>query len=119
MNNGDWQMPQGGIDEGEDAEAAAVRELFEETSIRSAHTVGSMAGWLKYTFPTHVRARLHGGWDKFDGQAQRWFLLAFTGSDEEINLETEHKEFLLRRCQEAWWNSSRRFTLRWPQSSGP
>jgi len=88
-----WQMPQGGIDDGEDVEAAALRELAEETSMTSARVVGSLDRWLTYDFPTSVKAKLHGGWEQYEGQAQKWLLVHFHGSDDEVDLDTEHKEF--------------------------
>eukprot|EP00195_Chlamydomonas_chlamydogama_P013623 CAMPEP_0202894208 /NCGR_PEP_ID=MMETSP1392-20130828/3656_1 /ASSEMBLY_ACC=CAM_ASM_000868 /TAXON_ID=225041 /ORGANISM="Chlamydomonas chlamydogama, Strain SAG 11-48b" /LENGTH=188 /DNA_ID=CAMNT_0049578827 /DNA_START=400 /DNA_END=962 /DNA_ORIENTATION=- len=88
-----WQMPQGGIDEGEDPAAAALRELQEETSVSSARIVGEIDEWLSYDFPTKVREKLYGPWTRYKGQKQKWYLIQFYGSDGEINLETEHKEF--------------------------
>lgn len=73
-----WQCPQGGIDGGERALAAALRELEEETAITSARVVGA-TGWLAYDFPDWVRARLRPGMLKYKGQAQRWFLALYTG----------------------------------------
>jgi putative (di)nucleoside polyphosphate hydrolase len=92
-SNGEWQMPQGGVDLGEDAADAALRELLEETSVSSARIVGRTDRWLTYDFPPEVRAKLHGGWAKYEGQAQLWFLLRFEGLDSEIDLEVEHQEF--------------------------
>ena len=77
----EWQMPQGGVDEGEDHRAAAFRELWEETSVRSADYLGE-TGWLTYEFPPfdgpHRLA-------KFRGQRQKWFALRFTGAETEID----------------------------------
>lgn len=88
-----WQMPQGGIDDGEEPSVAALREVTEETSIASARIVGEIDQWLTYDFPTKVRQRLHGGWQRFKGQRQKWYLAHFYGDDSEINLDTDHKEF--------------------------
>ncbi|GAX74166.1 hypothetical protein CEUSTIGMA_g1615.t1 [Chlamydomonas eustigma] len=88
-----WQMPQGGIDEGEDPAVAALREVEEETSISSARIVGELDQWLTYDFPTLVRQRLHGGWQKYKGQKQKWFLVYFYGDDSEINIVTKEQEF--------------------------
>lgn len=91
---GTWQMPQGGIDVGEDPAIAALRELQEETSVSSARIVATFdRSWLTYDFPTHVRCKLHGSWTKYRGQAQRWFLVQFDGEDSEIDLDTAHREF--------------------------
>ncbi len=79
-----WQMPQGGIDPGEAALAAAYRELYEETGIRSIERLGEVRGWLHYDLPTDVAA-----WrGRYRGQAQRWFAFRFTGDDSEINVLT-------------------------------
>jgi len=94
--NNTWQMPQGGIDAGEDAAAAAVRELEEETSMRSVRVITCLDHWLTYDFSPEVKARLAGAtgsWQQFDGQAQKWFLLHFYGDDSEINVETKDREF--------------------------
>jgi putative (di)nucleoside polyphosphate hydrolase len=79
----EWQMPQGGVDAGEDHRAAAFRELWEETSVQSADYLGE-TDWLSYEFPPYDGPphRL----DKFGGQRQKWFALRFTGQDAEINV---------------------------------
>ncbi|XP_008227286.1 PREDICTED: nudix hydrolase 26, chloroplastic [Prunus mume] len=82
-----WQMPQGGIDEAEDPRTAAMRELREETGVNSAEILAEVPYWLSYDFPPEVRAKLQQQWGSdWKGQAQKWFLLKFTGKDEEINL---------------------------------
>jgi putative (di)nucleoside polyphosphate hydrolase len=86
-----WQMPQGGIDEGEDELIAAKRELFEETSILSIEIVSKINSWLYYDLPPYLKGKLWGG--KYVGQKQRWFLAKFLGSESEINLSTKHPEF--------------------------
>ncbi|WJX20101.1 Nudix hydrolase 26, chloroplastic, variant 2 [Trifolium repens] len=92
-----WQMPQGGIDEGEDPKAAAIRELREETGVTSAEVIAEAPFWLTYDFPPKVRERLNIQWGTdWKGQAQKWFLFKFTGQDQEINLlgdGTEKPEF--------------------------
>lgn len=88
-----WQMPQGGIDKGEDARAAALRELEEETGI-SADLVEVLAetdGWLPYDLPHHIVPKIWKG--RFRGQEQKWFLLRFLGQDDQINIETDDPEF--------------------------
>jgi putative (di)nucleoside polyphosphate hydrolase len=79
-----WQMPQGGIDEGEDPEAAAIRELYEETAVTSAVVIEAAPGWFKYDLPDHLIGKSWGG--KYRGQTQKWFAMRFTGPDSEINL---------------------------------
>ncbi|MEL6450419.1 MAG: RNA pyrophosphohydrolase [Pseudomonadota bacterium] len=88
-----WQMPQGGVDKGEDARAAALRELEEETSIPAAlvEVVAETADWLPYDLPHDLIPKLWKG--KYRGQKQKWFLLRFTGSDTVINLDTAEPEF--------------------------
>ncbi|MEM8853830.1 MAG: RNA pyrophosphohydrolase [Pseudomonadota bacterium] len=78
-----WQMPQGGIDKGEAPLAAAKRELYEETSVRTVTVVDEIDGWLHYDLPTDV-ANWRG---RYRGQAQRWFAFRFDGSEEEINVK--------------------------------
>eukprot|EP00898_Chlorokybus_atmophyticus_P002108 jgi/Chlat1/2899/Chrsp2S04654 len=82
-----WQMPQGGIDEGEDPLEAAVRELQEETGVVSAELIASHPGWLAYTFPDDVQHQLTDWKGKYIGQTQKWFLFRFTGDESEMNLE--------------------------------
>ena len=79
-----WQMPQGGIDPGEDPATAARRELFEETAIRSADVIAELPRWLTYDLPPELIGRAWGG--RYRGQKQRWFAYRFTGSDDEINI---------------------------------
>ena len=81
----DWQMPQGGIDEGEDAYKAALRELYEETNIRSVEKLAEIAGWLHYDIPQELATNAWGG--KYRGQKQKWYALRFTGRDSEIDIE--------------------------------
>ena len=80
-----WQMPQGGIDEDKDPYAAALRELYEETSIRSVQKLGEIADWLTYDLPREVVKTAWGG--KYRGQKQKWYALRFTGKDSEINID--------------------------------
>jgi putative (di)nucleoside polyphosphate hydrolase len=79
-----WQMPQGGIDEGEDAYSAALRELYEETNIRSVEKLGEIEEWLYYDIPPKIASQAWKG--KFRGQKQKWFALRFTGKDSEIDV---------------------------------
>jgi putative (di)nucleoside polyphosphate hydrolase len=78
-----WQMPQGGIDASEDPAKAALRELYEETGIRSVRIVGESAGWYTYDFPPHVGKALGG---RYRGQRQKWFAVRFLGNDTEVVL---------------------------------
>jgi putative (di)nucleoside polyphosphate hydrolase len=79
-----WQMPQGGIDKGEDPRDTATRELYEETSIRSVEMIAEAPGWIYYDVPDEVLGVALKG--KYRGQRQRWFAFRFTGSDGEINV---------------------------------
>jgi putative (di)nucleoside polyphosphate hydrolase len=89
-----WQMPQGGIDPGEDPAHAALRELKEEIGTNNASILAETKEWHTYDFPLHLQGKL---WpNKFTdlkGQRQKWFLMGFEGSDDEINLMTKHPEF--------------------------
>ncbi len=79
-----WQMPQGGMDEGESPEEAVMRELTEETGARSARIIGEIPGWLTYDLPEHLIGKAWGG--KYRGQKQKWFALRFDGADDEIDI---------------------------------
>jgi putative (di)nucleoside polyphosphate hydrolase len=79
-----WQMPQGGLDDGEDPRAAALRELYEETSVRSATLIGETAGWLNYDLPPELIGVAWGG--KYRGQKQKWFAARFHGDESEIDI---------------------------------
>ena len=80
----DWQMPQGGVDPGEDTWEAAKRELYEETSVRSVEKLGEVGDWLIYDIPRTVAGRAWKG--RYRGQRQKWFAVRFTGKDNEINV---------------------------------
>jgi putative (di)nucleoside polyphosphate hydrolase len=80
-----WQMPQGGIDDGEKPYPAALRELYEETSIKSVEKLGEVRGWLIYDIPKKFGRKAWQG--KYRGQTQKWYALRFTGKDSEINIE--------------------------------
>lgn len=88
-----WQMPQGGIDDGEDPEATALRELGEETGIAPEHVelIAAAPHELFYDLPEELVGRVWKG--KWRGQRQRWFLYRFLGSDADIDIATEHPEF--------------------------
>ncbi|MDX2073338.1 MAG: RNA pyrophosphohydrolase [Alphaproteobacteria bacterium] len=86
-----WQMPQGGIDEGEDPRAAAMRELEEEIGTNKAEIVAESKTWLSYDLPEHLVGQLWGG--KYRGQQQKWFAMRFLGTDGDINIATKHPEF--------------------------
>ncbi len=88
-----WQMPQGGLDPGENAQAGALRELEEETGIgpQLVEIIARAKCNLLYDLPPELAGRMWGG--KYRGQTQAWFLARFLGNDADINLETEHPEF--------------------------
>lgn len=88
-----WQMPQGGIDDGEKPRAAALRELWEETGVTEDMVafVGKTHHWVTYDLPGDLVGNIWGG--KYRGQRQRWFLYRFLGRDDQINIATEHPEF--------------------------
>jgi putative (di)nucleoside polyphosphate hydrolase len=87
-----WQMPQGGVDEGEDFLKAAYRELEEETSIKNVELIKELDGTITYELPDRLLGLIWKG--KYRGQKQKWFLMRFVGVDNEINIKTKHPEFL-------------------------
>ena len=87
-----WQMPQGGVDDGEDFLTAAYRELNEETGIKSIELIKEIDGTTTYELPNHLLGIIWKG--KYRGQKQKWFLMRFTGDDKEININTKNPEFL-------------------------
>ena len=87
-----WQMPQGGVDGDENYYKAALRELKEETSIRSIEILKELEGWTEYELPDYLLGKIWRG--KYRGQKQKWFIVRFLGKDEEINLKTAHPEFI-------------------------
>ncbi|QZH74945.1 MAG: RNA pyrophosphohydrolase [Erythrobacter sp.] len=94
-----WQMPQGGVDDGEDLDTAMLRELGEETGISPQHLeiLHRMEGELFYDLPPELHGKLWGG--KFKGQRQSWYLVRFTGSETDIDLDAhKHPEF----CEYKW-----------------
>ena len=87
-----WQMPQGGVDEGEDFLKAAYRELEEETSIKSVELIKELDGTITYELPKRLLGIIWKG--KYKGQKQKWFLMRFLGEEKEINIKTKNPEFL-------------------------
>ena len=87
-----WQMPQGGVDEGENFLNAAYRELEEETSIKKVKLIQELEGTITYELPDRLLGIIWKG--KYRGQKQKWFLMRFNGEDNEINIKTKHPEFL-------------------------
>ena len=95
-----WQMPQGGIDDGETARDAALRELEEETGVSRdlVHVDHETEGWIPYDLPPEiVNTRWNG---RFRGQEQKWFLMRFLGSDDQVDIETAEPEFSVWRWAE-------------------
>ncbi len=88
-----WQMPQGGIDKGETPEEAALRELWEETGITAdlVEIVKITPGWVRYDLPDHLIGKVWGG--KYRGQKQKWVLMRYLGTDDQVRIDTEHPEF--------------------------
>ena len=87
-----WQMPQGGVDEGENFLSAAYRELEEETSIKSVKLIHEIDEITTYLLPKHLLGIIWKG--KYKGQKQKWFLMRFLGNDNEINIKTSNPEFI-------------------------
>ena len=87
-----WQMPQGGVDSGEDFLKAAYRELEEETSIKNVKLIKELNNTTTYELPNHLLGIIWKG--KYRGQKQKWFLMRFTGKESEINIKTKNPEFL-------------------------
>ena len=87
-----WQMPQGGVNDGEDFLVAAHRELEEETSIKEVELIKEINGTTTYELPDHLLGLIWKG--KYRGQKQKWFLMRYLGSDKDINIKTKKPEFL-------------------------
>ena len=87
-----WQMPQGGVDDGEDYISAMRRELLEETSIKSIEVIKEIEGFYEYELPKNLIGIIWKG--KFRGQKQKWFIAKFIGDEKEINLNTQNPEFI-------------------------
>ena len=87
-----WQMPQGGVDSGEEFYEAAIRELEEETSIKTVSLIKEIDGLTTYLLPNHLLGIIWKG--RYKGQKQKWFIVRFDGDEKEININTKHPEFL-------------------------
>ncbi len=86
-----WQMPQGGVDEGENFYDAALRELEEETSIKNVTLIKEIEGYISYNLPDYLLGIIWKG--KYKGQNQKWYIFRFEGIDKEINVNTKKPEF--------------------------
>ncbi len=86
-----WQMPQGGIDPGEEPLEAAFREMEEEIGTRNAELLEEYGDWLCYDLPDHLMGKVWHG--KYRGQKMKWYLMRYLGPDSDINLDTDHPEF--------------------------
>ena len=95
-----WQMPQGGVDKGEDPREAALRELWEETGITPdlVEFLAETGDWLPYDLPHDIVPHIWKG--KYRGQNQKWYLLRFTGTDDQVQIETDHPEFSAWKWQD-------------------
>ena len=87
-----WQMPQGGVDKGEELVDAMRRELKEETSIKNIEIIKEIDGWLDYELPKNLLGKIWKG--RYRGQKQKWFIVKFVGEESEINITTKRPEFI-------------------------
>ena len=90
--NNNWQMPQGGVEDGEDFITAMKRELFEETNIKNIKIIKEINQFFEYELPENLVGIIWKG--KYRGQKQKWFIVRHTGSENEINLNNKHPEFI-------------------------
>jgi putative (di)nucleoside polyphosphate hydrolase len=86
-----WQMPQGGVNDNENLLHAAIRELKEETGVKSTKLIKEIDNWLTYELPKNLLGKIWKG--KYRGQKQKWFIMRFVGDEEEINIKTKNAEF--------------------------
>ena len=87
-----WQMPQGGVNHGENLLDAMKRELEEETGIKNIKIIKEIEGWSKYELPNYLLGKIWKG--KYRGQKQKWFVVRFLGRDNDINIKSDHQEFI-------------------------
>ncbi len=102
-SDGYWQMPQGGVDEGEPLREAALRELLEEIGTRKAEIIAEHDAWISYEFPEEVSRKTRDG--RYRGQSHRWFVMRFTGEDADIDIAVATPEFKEWKWEDIDWLS--------------
>ena len=109
-----WQMPQGGVDEGENFYDAALRELEEETSIKNVTLIKEIEGYISYNLPDYLLGIIWKG--KYKGQNQKWYIVRFDGKDKEINVNTKKPEFFEWKWIDAQGKRKQKYLVEYPSS---